>query len=82
MKKQLYDFKLLNNDGGIISYVDKSRGEMNEIINKHLQDKFNCNDVKISYETIYNMMKGRNKCTLLKIFVKQVIKKDIVKGEL
>lgn len=84
MKLYKYDFKLLNNDKGIITYKDKTPVQMVDIINAHLREKFDASDdLHISINTIYNLMGERTSSKFLKIFIKEIVKKNVNKeGEI
>mgnify|MGYP006446207583 CR=1 FL=1 len=79
MKLYNYDFKLLNNDGGIIEYKNKSTLDMVDIVNSHLSNKFNASsqNLQISSHTIYNLMNNRNTSKYLKIFITEITQKQI-----
>lgn len=77
MKKRLFDFSMLNNDGGVISYNDKTSNEMINIMTNHFKDKFNA-DVSISRDMIFNLTNtSRSSNKFFKIFIVGLVKKSI-----
>lgn len=80
MKLYKYDFKLLNSDGTLLEYKDKSINDLLKILNKHLEEKFKAVDLYVTRDAINNIMDNKRTASkFLKIFIKNIVKKKLDK---
>ena len=77
MKLRLYDISVLNNDGGILTYENKTVSQLTKLLTNHFKNNFN-SDVIVSRDMILNLTnKTRSSNKFFKIFIKKLIKKSI-----